>query len=308
MKEELTDIDTGESAKAYSHDNSAFQAYFSMLWGAFAFASMGVLGHLAGERCDWQIVAIARAFFGFIFSVAIAVFSGARLVFAGPAILWVRSLLGGFGVICLLYALTHLPISTALTLSNTYPLWITFLAWPLLGYRPTTSIWVAAAAGVAGVVLIQKPILAAGNLAGLAALANAFSTALSMIGLNKLGGVDARAVVAHHSGVSTLVCLAFIMLSGSAVSVPQLEAGNTLLLLIGVGLAGTIGQLGMTRAFALGHPAKVAVVGLTQVIFGFCWDVMLWNHSFDQMTIYGLILVVTPTGWLLLHNPLRRKV
>src|SRR5205085_2619767 len=105
------------------------------------------------------------------------------------------------------YALTHLPVSTSLTLSNTVPLWVTLLAWPVLGQRPRASVWAAIGIGLAGIVLIQRPEAVGNHLAAAMALANAFSTSFSMLGLNRLGGVDARAVVTHFSGVATVFTL-----------------------------------------------------------------------------------------------------
>src|SRR5438105_4946157 len=95
------------------------EAYLSMLWGALAFAAMGALSHWAGKRCDWQIIAVARSFVAAVLSLFIALVSGVRLVFLKPCLLWVRSIVGSIGVLCAFYALTHLPISTAITLTNT---------------------------------------------------------------------------------------------------------------------------------------------------------------------------------------------
>ncbi|HYJ45660.1 MAG TPA: DMT family transporter, partial [Pyrinomonadaceae bacterium] len=190
MEAELETGETVKSIRTFSADDSAAQAYLSMLWGALAFASMGALGHLAGERCSWQLVAVARTTLALIFSILFALITGVRLVFIKPATLWIRSISGSIGILCSFYSLTHLPISTSLTLSNTVPIWVTLLAWPLLGYRPTRYIWSAIAAGIVGVVLIQRPYWQAGNLAGLAAIAHAISWAVGMIGLNRLKGVD----------------------------------------------------------------------------------------------------------------------
>jgi drug/metabolite transporter (DMT)-like permease len=283
------------------------QAYLWMLWGSFAFATMGALGHLAGERCSWQIVALARTALALVFSLAFALATGVKLFFWRPATLWVRSISGSIGLLCSFYALTHLPISTSLTLSSTVPIWTALLAWLLLGYRPTLQIWVAIAAAIAGVVLIQRPYLRGGNLAGLAALGHALFWAVGMIGLNRLSGIDPRAVVTHFAGVSTFVALLFLLLTGADVGIWIPGDKVLLLMLVGVGVTGTIGQLGMTRAFALGHPSKVAVVGLTQIVFACFFDVLVWKHHFDLITICGILLVTAPTAWLLMHNPLRRS-
>ncbi len=55
---------------------------------------MGALSHLAGDRCDWQIIAVTRTSLAFIFSLIIATASGVRLVLFKFAVLWMRSLMG----------------------------------------------------------------------------------------------------------------------------------------------------------------------------------------------------------------------
>ena len=282
------------------------RAYLFMLASALSFAVMGALSHLAGERCDWQIVALARTSLAFAFSAGLALATGARLVLLRPGLLWMRSFAGSLGVLFAFYALTHLPVSTALTLSNTVPVWVTLLAWPVLGQRPGGRVWAAVAAGLAGIVLIQRPEAAGDRLAALLALGNAFTTSVSMIGLNRLGGVDARAVVAHFSGVATAFTLLFLLLAGGRADFGALGDTGTLALLFGVGLAGTAGQLTMTKAFALGSPSRVSVVGLTQVIFALLFDLLLWRRAFGAPSVLGIALVVAPSAWLMLHNPLKR--
>jgi drug/metabolite transporter (DMT)-like permease len=304
---EITTGKTASAVRSYQVEDVATQAYLSMLWGAFAFAAMGALGHLAGERCSWQLVALARTSLALIFSLIFALVTGVRLVFFKPGTLWVRSIFGSIGILCSFYSLTHLPISTSLTLSNTVPIWVTLLAWPILGYRPTKQIWLAIGAGVGGVVLIQRPYFQAGNLAGLAALGHALSWAIGMLGLNRLSNVDPRAVVVHFAIVSTVACLAFFILTGASVAPGNLGDKGLIVMLAGVGIMGTIGQFGQTRAFALGHPSKVAVVGLTQIVFACLFDLVIWKQRFDAVTLCGILLVIAPTAWLLLHSPLRRN-
>jgi drug/metabolite transporter (DMT)-like permease len=225
----------------------------------------------------------------------------------GPRALWVRSLAGSAGVLCAFYALMHLPISTALTLSNTVPVWVALLAWPVLGERPAAGVWLAIAAGVCGIALIQKPAAGGDALAGLLAVGNALATAVAMLGLNRLGGLDARAVVVHFSGVSTVITLAFLLLSRGAADYAPLGDPATLSLLGGVGLAGTLGQLAMTKAFALGSAPRVSVVGLMQIVFAVLFDLLLWQRPFDFLTLAGILLVVAPSGWLMFHQPVRKQ-
>ena len=283
------------------------RAYLFMLVSSLAFASMGAFSHLAGERCDWHLVAVARSALAFVFTLALSLASGVRLVVFRPALLWVRSVAGSVGIIFAFYALTHLPVSTAVTLTNTVPVWVTLLAWPVLGHRPRAPHWAAVALGLAGVVLVQRPEAAGDRLAAALALGNALSTSVSMIGLNRLGGVDARAVVTHFSGVATVFTLALLLASGGRVDYAPLGDSTTLALLFGVGLTGTLGQLAMTKAFALGAPSRVSVVGLTQIVFALAFDLLFWRRSFGPAAVLGTALVVAPSAWLILRGPLRRQ-
>ena len=279
-----------------------------MLASSLSFALMGVLSHAAGERCDWQLVAVARSSLAFLFTLTLSLSAGVRLVLFKPSTLWMRSIAGSFGVLFAFYALTHLPVSTALTLSNTVPVWLTLLAWPVLGQRPRAGMWTAIVVGLAGVVLIQRPEAMGDRLAGALALGNALSTSVSMIGLNRLGGVDARAVVTHFSGVATVFTLAFMLLSGGRVDYGALHDTTTLALLFGVGLAATAGQLTMTKAFASAAvPSKVSVVGLMQIVFALLFDLLLWHRRFDALALLGIALVVIPSAWLMLRNPLKKQ-
>lgn len=288
-------------------EGRAADAYLYMLSGSLAFATMGALSHAAGARADWQLVAVARTLVAVVLSASLAVSLGVRLVFLRPGVLWVRSVVGSLGLLCAFYSLTHQPVSTALTLSNTVPFWVTLLAWPVLGQRPARAVWGAVAAGLVGVALIQRPDLPGNRLAGIAALGGAVCTAVAMLGLNRLGGVDARAVVTHFSAVSTAATLLLLLFSGGAVDYGTLREPLTLLLLAGVGTAGTLGQLGMTKAYALGNPSKVSVVGLMQIVFALAYDLAIWRCPFDALTAAGIALVALPSAWLMLRDPLRKS-
>ncbi|HEX8355543.1 MAG TPA: hypothetical protein VF611_21735, partial [Pyrinomonadaceae bacterium] len=75
------------------------RAYLFMLLSSLSFASMGAFSHLAGERCDWQLVAVARSSLAFVFTLTLSLAAGVRLVLFRPAVLWMRSVAGSLGVL-----------------------------------------------------------------------------------------------------------------------------------------------------------------------------------------------------------------
>lgn len=277
--------------------------YLSMLMGSFAFALMSTLAHALGPSCDWQIIALVRSSLAFLLAGLLALGAGVRLVLWRPRTLWMRSLAGSCSLIGTFFALTRLPVSDVLTLTNTFPIWVALLSWPLLGEAPSPRVWLAVASGVTGIILIQQPHFAEGNFASLVALGSSLSTAFAMIGLHRLHHIDVRAIVVHFSGVASLFCLACLFLFERTTTARVIVDEWLVLMLLGVGLTATVGQLFLTKAFTLGSPAKVSVVGLTQIVFAMALEMLLWRHSFTPATLLGMVLVLVPTAWLILHRP-----
>jgi drug/metabolite transporter (DMT)-like permease len=273
-----------------------------MLLGSLAFALMSMMAHELGRSCDWQVIALTRAGLAFGFAALLALAAGARVLVWGPATLWIRSLAGSVSLVCTFYALTRLPVSDVLTLTNMFPIWVGLLSWPLLGERPSAKVWIAAVSGVVGVALIQQPHFSEGNFASILALAASFSTAVAMIGLHRLHQVDFRSVVVHFSGVSALFCAGAVVVLDRPIAREAGLTTETVIMLLGVGIAATVGQLSLTKAFALGAPAKVSVVALTQIVFVMLFELVVSQRSFNPTTLLGMSLVVAPTAWLMVWH------
>ena len=276
--------------------------YLWMLCGAACFAVMAALTAGLKEECPWQWIAIARTGLAMIFAASLAAGSGAKLVFLRPARLWMRSLAGSVSLVCGFYAMTHYPVSEVLTLTNMFPLWVALLSWPLLGHSPPLDVWPAMLIGLAGIVLMQRPDFQDGGayLAIGAAVFSSFTSAVAMIGLHQVKEVDPRAIVAHFSGVALAGCIVALFVFPT--SGPLVLDLKTAALLLGVGLSATIGQLFLTKAFTAGPPARVSVIGLTQVGFTMLLEIVFWQRTFSGLTLLGISLVVAPTAWTLLRS------
>lgn len=290
----------GESGAIAPKDRT-FAPYLWMLLGCFFTAWMSQLAHLLKDTCDWRIIALARSGLAFVFAVGLARLSGAELVLWRPGALWLRGCASSISLLCTFFALAQLPTSEVLTLTNTFPIWVAFLSWPLLRMRPSLSVWLAAICGVLGVALIQSPHFQAdakGTHALILSLIAALTSAIAMLGLHRLKGVHPWAIVAHYSGVATLFALGSWAIGG----MPDLDAlseRRTMFLLLGVGLAATLGQVCVTRAFTSGQPARVSVAGLTQIVFALGLDLMFQGPSVQPITLAGIGLVLAPTAWMM---------
>lgn len=283
--------------------------YLWMLCGSFSFTLMAVLVHdllQVSRTCDWQLVAVFRSGLVALFAAVLAKTGGARLEFR-PWRLWVRSLAGSCSMVCTFYAFHRLPVADVITLTNTFPIWVAVLAWPLYGQLPGAKMVVAILLGVAGVALVQQPHFASGNLGVLAALAAALFTAVAMLGLHSIGELDPRAIVVHFSAVATVFCLAAFFIGPHEHDPAQALEWRNLIRLVAMAIAALVGQIFLTLAFGSGAPSQVSVVGLTQIVFALAFDVWLFGHALDAMTLAGTALVIAPTAWLLSRKRIAPK-
>jgi drug/metabolite transporter (DMT)-like permease len=275
--------------------------YLWMLCGSFSFTLMAVLATTLlriENSCDWQMVAVFRAGLVALFGAILTKASGGTLVF-WPWRLWVRSIAGSCSMVCTFFAFAQLPVADVVTLTNTFPLWVAVLSWPLYGHFPGSKMVVAILIGVAGVGLVEQPHFASGNLGVLAALAAASFTAVAMLGLHSLGNLDPRGIVVHFSAVATVFCLAAYLTGPHHHDPTRVLEWGVMWKLLAMGATALVGQLFLTLAFAAGAPAKVSVVGLTQIVFALAFDVLLFRHPVNAGTLAGTLLVIAPTAWLL---------
>jgi drug/metabolite transporter (DMT)-like permease len=274
-----------------------------MLSGCVFFSVMGVLANAAGQECDWRLVLLARSGLVTVFALSLALIIRARLAFLRPGVLWMRSLAGSCSMVATFYALTRpdFPVSNTLTLTNTFPVWVAVLSWPMVGERPTVGVWLAVLCAVAGVALTQQPHVAGFPLAAWAALAASGFTAVAMLGLNRLRGVSSLGVVVHFSAVSTLFGLSTFLFLERGNAPDHLADPTVLAMLLGVGLTATAGQVFLTLAYRSGSATKVSVVGLSQVVMVMAFEAVVHDRRFDAMTLAGTALVLGPAGWLMVR-------
>lgn len=282
--------------------------YIYILVSCGWFAAMGLLSHEASrEGCPWLVVAFARSSLVAIIAICAAWWFGVPLVFRRPRMLWIRSLAGSCSLLATFYALGNMLVSDVLTITNTFPIWVALLAWPLAGEKPSQSVGIAVLASVVGVGVALQPGQAGFRWAPtLAALTAALFTAVAMLGLHRLKGVSPMAVVVHFSCVSTVTC--WLALMGQWIFAPDAlpmyvrPSREVLWILPAVGITAAFGQVFLTRAYAAGSPTKLSVVALSQVLMVLAAEALFNRKSLDWHVILGTAMVLGPVAWLLAHE------
>lgn len=208
-----------------------------------------------------------------------------------------RGVLGMVMIGCFVFALRDLPLSTAYSIYFVAPLLIAALSVPLLGERVGPRRWVAIGVGLLGVVVVLRPgVEGFISIPGLMVLAAATAYAIAAITVSLLTRTD--------TSQSMVVWFLVIMAIGAGLLawrdwVPLRFADAPLV--AGMGLAGALGQIALTRAFQLGEASMIAPLEYTGLVWVIGWDLLFWQQLPDAWTWAGAAIIMA-SGLYLLHR------
>ncbi len=176
-----------------------------------------------------------------------------------------RSLLGTAGIFLHFFAISVLPLATAVTLNYTAPLFLTVLTLLVFRMRPGFGLLSGIMLGFIGVVFLLQPAMGRELiLPSLLGLAGGLCGGLAFFSTRELGqrGEPPRRVVFYFTAVSTLASGGWILLHDFRW--PPL---GSVPVLVGIGATATLAQLAMTRAYREGHVLIVGSLSYSTVAF-----------------------------------------
>jgi drug/metabolite transporter (DMT)-like permease len=272
-----------------------------MLFASFMFSAMGAGVKLASTMYSTSEIVMYRGLVGTVMLLLLVrVQRGSlRTAFAG-AHLW-RAAVGVVSLWLWFYAITKLPLATAVTLNYLAPIWMALfllcmgwwhsknhVEWPLI---------VAIGMSFVGVTLVLQPAVASDQwLGGVVGIMSSVLSALAYLQVRKLGQMgEPEYRVVFYFSLMTVCAGAFgAALEGRPAGVPVLTPHTAYgaALLLGVGLSATIAQMAMTRAYRVGKVLVVANLQYTGIIFSSLWGMYLWNDHFDWQVWLGMAVIL----------------
>jgi S-adenosylmethionine uptake transporter len=263
----------------------------------------------------WMIVSgLSFALMGIFVKQGAASFSAAELVFyrglVQLAVAWIvlarsglsvrttrlgmhvhRGTAGFVSLFMFFYALTTLPVATAMTLNYSSPLFLTLLLTVLARERPGAALIGTVLLGFAGVVLLLRPAFHADLLwPGLIGLGSGIIAAAAYWNVRELVRADepvARVVFYF----ALFACLgSFVwMMPGTWHPVTPDNVGT----LAGVGLLGAAGQLTMTMAYGRGRTLVTAALSYSGILFSSVLGIVVFGDVPSAIAWFGMALIVT---------------
>lgn len=244
----------------------------------FVFMLMAAIARHLGDAIPVGQVVFFRSAFAFVPIVAFMLLTRqgtATLKTKQPWSHARRALTGVLAMFTYFSALTYLPLADVTAISFASPLIVVVLASVLLGETVRLYRWSAVAVGFVGVSVMVSPHLGDGFAEGAAgigvglAVANAFLVAFTMIFIRMMSGTEsALAITFYFQLTCSLVSLATLPFAWAT------PDGEQLLLLIGLGVLGGIGQLVMTNGYRFAQASTLA---------NFDYVAMIWAILFGWM-------------------------
>ena len=237
-----------------------------------------------------------------VFMAAYAQVYGTSLRTRYPAMHAWRSVIGVTSLSAWFYAITHLPLATAMTLNYMSSVWIAafLVGGTLMMSKPGKKgpsqgpLVLAILASFAGVVMLLRPAMDQNqSFAGLIGLLSGLGAAfayMQVMAISRMGEPEIRTV--FYFAVGTMIAGAL------GISVTGLSSWNWqhALWLPPLGILASLGQLAMTKAYSMsqnhGGTLMVANLQYSGIVFAALYSVMLFGDSIALIGWAGMALII----------------
>lgn len=260
-----------------------------MIAASFLFACMGVCVKFAAQTHSAVEITFYRSFISLILMFGLVRLNGVSLATVHWRWQVTRGTVGFIALFSYFYAITLLPLATAVTLNYTSAIFLA-LYLGFAGMQLRKGIMGALVLGLVGVVLLLRPTMNADQLVGgLIGLGSGIMAGMAYFSVRELGarGEPEMRTVFFFSLVSSVGAGAWLVFSD--IHAVDLRSG---LLLLGVACFATVAQLAMTRAYTRGKTLMSAALAYSTVIFSSLFGMAFWGEVLDASAWAAIALII----------------
>lgn len=188
------------------------------------------------------------------------------------------------------YSITILPFATVFTLEFTTPIFVAILAALFLRERLTVPRLVAIGLGFAGILIVQLPKTGSFDPLTVVPLGAAFGFALANIVTKRLTRTELTIAILYWMNVMQLPLNLLAGADGGFLE--KIHFGN-LLPVLGVCVAGFLGQFALTSAFRHGDAVTVVPIDFMRIPLIAAVGAIYYGEAIDPLVFVGALLIVT---------------
>ncbi|HOK08300.1 MAG TPA: DMT family transporter [Candidatus Hydrogenedens sp.] len=282
--------------------------YLYMLGASFCFSIMSICGSLIGDSLSWIAISFFRILPTFIFILIFALLIGEKPILIGSFSLWLRSIFGTVALLCTFYSLSHLHATDTVTIFATTPIWIGFIMAIVFKDKAPPLLWVFVISTFIGICIIERPQFQGNVIPIFIAFIGAICAGSAMVSLSFCGKITPITVVSHYSMVAVITSFILFCFYCSQFSNIIVIMKKYYLLLIVIGVSGTVGQIFLTNAYGNGKPQWISILGLSQVLITMMIELFLNRMKVDIYHLIGMIMVLFSISCVIWIKPLNKNI
>ncbi len=270
------------------------RAALLMLGSTLLFALMVVAIRLAAATLHTFEIAFFRNFFGLVAALPL-------LLRHGPGLLrttqlpryFIRCLVGVVSMFCGFWAIGHLPLAQAVSLSYSAPIFVTIAAVIFLHEQVRARRWAAVVLGFIGVLVIVRPGSGDFSAGTLVAVTAALLSGIVSIQIKQLSYTEPADRIVL---LTTAIWVPMSLLP--ALLVWQWPQGITWLWVVAAGFLGTGGHMLWTRALKIGDVSALTPISFMQLPVVAVFGYLLFGEAVDRWTALGAGIIFAANAYI----------
>jgi drug/metabolite transporter (DMT)-like permease len=266
--------------------NHFLHAALLMFASTVGFGLMALTIKYASRTLPTFEIAFFRNAFGLLVLLPIILHSKAPLRTKQLPRYLLRSAIGVGSMLSGFWAIGHLPLSQAIALSYSTPLFVTIAAVIWLGEIVRKRRWAAVIVGFIGVLVVVHPGTSEFSYGSLIALLAAVLSAIVAIQIKQLSRIDAPDTIVFYT------YLFWVPMSlVPALFVWRWPPAHMWVWLAATGLFGTVAQLLWTRALRMGDVSALQPISFMQLPMVSIAGWFLFDELIDHWTLVGASII-----------------
>ena len=258
-----------------------------MILAGLCFSATGVFVKLSGGLLIVWTVIFGRSIVIAAMTFILAKIQEKSLSFEEPKWLLARCITGLSAMACYFYAIPLIPLTTAVVLQWTSPLFEALFTGYLIQERDSPFLFVCIGVAFVGTTLIISPSFEVIEVNAIYALISGILSALAYLSIRQLRSTaTSEGVVFWFAIFCVIFSLPLSIKEITTLSFYEIQV------LVGVGITAGIGQIGMTKAY---HAAKAAYIGAfsySTVLVSWIYGLFIFDEVLSLLDMVGTLLIV----------------
>lgn len=259
-----------------------------LLLAEACFAGIGALVKLTSQEASQAQVVFFRNFFALLVMLPWIMLQGRQIL---PTQRWYlhlsRATTGIISMYCFFYIISQLPLAQAMMVLLLSPFIVPVIARCWLGERASSLTWLGIVLGFAGVCLALPLQGGVGNMAILGlALLSAFLVAVTKTTIRYMSDTEPAARIVFYFSLLTAIISA-LPLPFYWQPLPAVAWWG----FSGMGLLAALGQMAMTKAYALAPASDIGMWTYSSVVFAGLFGYLFWQEPVSLSWLAGVLVI-----------------